>query len=234
MEISQFLVIGCAVLAGLVVVMMIGLFFVSRKSQKVMQSLLDIMLQPERIKITEATRVLGVLLADEIGKIEQSFQKMRDTCNAQINYANELKESLTTQNEHLVGLADDATARVDGMAQRLDDTVAKLGDIVQCESWKNTKSTTETFSSTVFTFILSFSHNSMSVAPLEAASIAIVPEPLNKSSQDFPVKSPIIAKTDSLILSMAGLITPSGHFIILPFNFPPVILICYLPVFKDQ
>ena len=153
MEISQFLVIGCAVLAGLVVVMMIGLFFVSRKSQKVMQSLLDIMLQPERIKITEATRVLGVLLADEIGKIEQSFQTMRDTLNAQINYANELKESLTTQNEHLVGLADDATARVDGMAQRLDDTVAKLGDIVQSESWKNTKSTTETFSSTVNTLL---------------------------------------------------------------------------------
>jgi HAMP domain-containing protein len=153
MEISQFLVIGCAVLAGLVVVMMIGLFFVSRKSQKVMQSLLDIMLQPERIKITEATRVLGVLLADEIGKIEQSFQTMRDTLNAQINYANELKESLTTQNEHLVGLADDATARVDGMAQRLDDTVAKLGDIVQSESWQNTKSTTETFSSTVNTLL---------------------------------------------------------------------------------
>lgn len=153
MEISQFLVIGCAVLAGLVVVMMVGLFFVSRKSQKVMQSLLDIMLQPERIKITEATRVLGVLLADEIGKIEQSFQTMRDTLNAQINYANELKESLTTQNEHLVGLADDATARVDGMAQRLDDTVAKLGDIVQSESWQNTKSTTETFSSTVNTLL---------------------------------------------------------------------------------
>lgn len=153
MEISQFLVVGCAVLAGLVVVMMIGLFFVSRKSQKVMQSLLDIMLQPERIKITEATRVLGVLLADEIGKIEQSFQTMRDTLNAQINYANELKESVTTQNEHLVGLADDATARVDGMAQRLDDTVAKLGDIVQSESWQNTKSTTETFSSTVNTLL---------------------------------------------------------------------------------
>ena len=149
MEISQFLVVGCAVLAGLVVIMLGGMFFISRKSQKIMKSLLDIMLQPERAKIEDATRVLGTILADEIAKIEQSFQTMRDTLDAQINYANELKETLTTQNEHLVGMADDATMRVDSMAQRLDDTVAKLGDIVQSESWQNTKDTTENFSNTV-------------------------------------------------------------------------------------
>ena len=149
MEISQFLVVGCAVLAGLVVIMLGGMFFISRKSQKIMKSLLDIMLQPERAKIEDATRVLGTILADEIAKIEQSFQTMRDTLDAQINYANELKETLTTQNEHLVGMADDATMRVNSMAQRLDDTVAKLGDIVQSESWQNTKDTTENFSNTV-------------------------------------------------------------------------------------
>ena len=82
-----------------------------------------------------------------------------------------------------------------------------------------------TFSSTVFTLILSFSHSSTWAAPLETASIAIVPEPENKSKKDFPDKSPRIEKTDSRILSIAGLITPSGHFIILPFNVPPVILI---------
>ena len=42
---------------------------------------------------------------------------------------------------------------------------------------------------------------------------------------DSVYKSPKIEKTDSRILSIAGLITPPGHFIFLPFNFPPVILI---------
>ena len=55
--------------------------------------------------------------------------------------------------------------------------------------------------------------------------MAIVPEPENKSRKVLPVRSPRIANTDSLILSMAGLITPSGHFVNLPFNAPPVILI---------
>ena len=86
-------------------------------------------------------------------------------------------------------------------------------------------SVTDTFSRTVFTFILSFSHSSTEDAPRDTASIAIVPEPLKRSSQDFPVRSPSIANTDSRILSIAGRITPSGHFIILPFSFPPVILI---------
>ena len=45
-----------------------ALFFVSRKSQKVMESLLGIMLQPDRVRIHDASRVLRTLLADEITK----------------------------------------------------------------------------------------------------------------------------------------------------------------------
>ena len=73
-----------------------------------MESLLNIMPRPERAKVADAVRVLSVILGDEIRKIEDSFQTMRDTLNAQIASADELKQALTVQNEQLVALADDA------------------------------------------------------------------------------------------------------------------------------
>lgn len=149
MEITNVLLIGAGVLAGLLLVVLGVLFFVSRKSQKVMQSLLQIMLNPERAKIADAVRVLNNILADEINKIEQSFQTMRDTLNAQIASANELKSVLTVQNEQLVGLADDATKKIANMSGRLDNTVTGLGNIVSSQSWQDVENSTDRFSNSV-------------------------------------------------------------------------------------
>jgi methyl-accepting chemotaxis protein len=149
MEITQVLLIGGAILGGLLMITLGVLFFVSRKSQKVMESLLMIMTRPERAKIADAVRVLNTLLADEIGKIEQSFQTMRDTLNAQIASAEELKKILTEQNEKLVANADDATKKIATMSGRLDNTVAGLGQIVESQSWTDVENSTDRFSNTV-------------------------------------------------------------------------------------
>lgn len=149
MEITQIILIGGAVLGALLVLSLIVLFFVSRKSQKVMESLLMIMTRPERAKIADATRVLNTLLADEIGKIEQSFQTMRDTLNAQIASAEELKKILTTQNEQLVADADDATKKIANMSARLDNTVVGLGQIVGSRSWADAECATDRFTNAV-------------------------------------------------------------------------------------
>lgn len=149
MEITQIILIGGAVLGALLVLSLIVLFFVSRKSQKVMESLLMIMMRPERAKIADATRVLNTLLADEIGKIEQSFQTMRDTLNAQIASAEELKKILTTQNEQLVADADDATKKIANMSARLDNTVVGLGQIVGSRSWADAECATDRFTNAV-------------------------------------------------------------------------------------
>ena len=111
MDLTQVLLIGGGVISGLLLITLFVLFFVSRKTQKIMQSLLMIMTKPERAKIADAARVLSIILADEINKIEQSFQTMRDTLNAQIESANELKNMLTVQNDQLVATADDATKK---------------------------------------------------------------------------------------------------------------------------
>ena len=94
MEITQTWLIISGIFAGLLFITLVALFWISRRSQKVMQSLLMIMTRPERAKVADATRVLNTILADEINKIEQSFQTMRDTLNAQIASAHELKQAL--------------------------------------------------------------------------------------------------------------------------------------------
>lgn len=149
MEITQVLLIGGAILGGLLTITLGVLFFVSRKSQKVMESLLMIMTRPERAKVADAIRVLNTMLADEINKIEQSFQTMRDTLNAQIATADELKKILTEQNEKLVSNADEATKKIATMSGRLDNTVTGLGQIVESQSWTDVENATDRFMTSV-------------------------------------------------------------------------------------
>ena len=149
MDLTQVLLIAGGVISGMLLITLFVLFFVSRKTQKIMQSLLMIMTKPERAKIADATRVLSIILAEEINKIEQSFQTMRDTLNAQIESANELKNTLTVQNEQLVNMADEATKKIATMSGRLDNTVTGLGEIVASQSWADVENSTDRFSNTV-------------------------------------------------------------------------------------
>lgn len=149
MDLLQVLIVLTSVLSGLLVVVLSVLFFVSRKTQKTMQSVVDIMLKPERAKVGEAVRVLNTILADEITKIEQSFATMRDTLKAQIDYANELKSALSVQNDKLVGLADEATKKLVTMSGRLDNTVSGLNGIIESQSWNDVRMVTENFNNTI-------------------------------------------------------------------------------------
>lgn len=153
MDFTQILLIGAGVLCGMLAIVLGVLFFVSRRSQRVMESLLQLMTQPDRARVADASRVLQTILADEIAKIESSFQTMRDTLNAQIASANELKQELTVQNEKLVTTADDATKKVALMSQRLDNTVLGLHNIVSSGGWTDIQNTTDNFRTTVNTLL---------------------------------------------------------------------------------
>ena len=149
MEINQLFIWGAGILGALLFITLVVLFFVSRKSQKVMQSLLTIMTRPERAKIADASRVLSTILNDEISKIESSFTTMRDTLNAQIASADELKNILNEQNEKLISLADEATKKIANMSGRLDNTVSGLNNVVESETWHDVENATDKFSNTV-------------------------------------------------------------------------------------
>lgn len=153
MDFTQILLIGAGVLCGMLAITLGVLFFVSRRSQRVMESLLQLMTQPDRARVADASRVLQTILADEIAKIESSFQTMRDTLNAQIASANELKQELTVQNDKLVTTADEATKKVVLMSQRLDNTVLGLHNIVSSGGWTDIQNTTDNFRTTVNTLL---------------------------------------------------------------------------------
>ena len=123
MPITQILlIILCSVCFLLLIALGIS-FSISRKSQKVMESLLTILTHPERAQIAEASRVLGVILADNVAKINADFQVIGETLKHQIEIAQQLHNQLTEQNDTLVNAADDATKKVANMSQRLENTV---------------------------------------------------------------------------------------------------------------
>lgn len=136
-------------LGTLMLAVTLTLFFVSRKSQKVMESLLKIMMQPERARVHDAARVLRTMMADEITRIEAGFKTMGDTLAAQIAAANKLREELGEQNEKLVGIADGAIKKLSVMSQRLDNTVSGLTSVVESESWRDVANAADRFAATV-------------------------------------------------------------------------------------
>lgn len=141
--------IACGGMAVMMLAAIGALFFVSRKSQKVMESLLGIMLQPERVKIHDASRILRTLMADEIAKIEAGFKTMSDTLRAQIAAADKLNEELGLQNEKLIATADAATKKLVTMSQRLDNTVTGLRDVVNSDTWHDVETATARFNETI-------------------------------------------------------------------------------------
>lgn len=149
MDISQMFLIGGGLLGGLLFIMLIALFFISRRSQRTMESLLLLMTQPERAKIADASRVLQKILAGEISKIDACFQTMRDTLATQIAAANTLKSELTEQNSRLVELADEATKKIAVMSQRLDNTVSGLHGVVTSGGWSDVQNAADKFNNTI-------------------------------------------------------------------------------------
>lgn len=143
-----FVIVGLSVM-GLMVIALIALFFISRKSQKVMESVIAIMTAPDRAKITDASRVLQMIMADEIKRIIACFQNMQSTLNAQIESAQKLRQELSAHNQELVNVADNAIQRVVQMTGRMDNTVSGLGQIVTSESWDNVVAATDRFAQTV-------------------------------------------------------------------------------------
>ena len=149
MELGQIYLIVSASLGGLLLISLILLFFVSRKSQKVMQSMLTLMTKPERAKIQDAVRVLNTILSDEMIKMESNFQNIHEELKSQINAATDLKNALDEQNSRLTVTTDEASKKIALMSQRLENTVSDLKGVVESNGWQDVESSTERFSATV-------------------------------------------------------------------------------------
>ena len=145
MPISQILMIVLCSICFLLLIALGISFSISRKSQQVMESLLTILTAPERAQVTDASRVLAVILSDEIAKINAAFHSIQETLQSQINVAQEMHKKLGEQNDILVNTADDATKKVANMSQRLENTVGGLNNIVESDAWVAVENSTDRF-----------------------------------------------------------------------------------------
>ena len=150
---NQTLLILSSVLGFLLVVSLGCLFFISRKSQQVMRSLLEIMTHPEQARVQDAARVLQAILKDEINKIDNNVKSMAASLSAQIAHTEEIKHALGEQNDKLVATADEATKKIANMSQRLDNTIDGLNNIVSSAGWNDVQHTTDNFSATMETLL---------------------------------------------------------------------------------
>lgn len=128
---------------------LICLFFISRKSQRVMQSLLEIMTNPEQAKVQDAARVLQTILKDEITKIDNNFKSLATALQGQIAKTEEIKHNLGEQNDKMVATAEESVKKIANLSQRLDNTTDGLNSIVTSAAWSDVQHTTDNFSATM-------------------------------------------------------------------------------------
>lgn len=159
---NQTLLIIALSLGFLLFVNLVCLFFISRKSQRVMHSLLEIMTHPEQTKIKDAARVLQTLFKDEITKIDNNFKALANELNTQIVHTEQIKSVLGEQNDKLVATADDATKKIVNMSQRLENTIDGLDKIVSSNGWNDVQHTTDNFSATLESLLNKISETSTS------------------------------------------------------------------------
>ncbi len=149
MELNNFVLSGAAIAGVLAIAGVVALFFVSRKSQKAMESMLLLLTKPERAKIQDAARVLHVVMADEITKIEDIFKAMQDALVAQIGQASALEKELGARNSALVELADEAVRKISTMSSRLESTAGGFQTIVNSHEWAEVEASCERFQSRI-------------------------------------------------------------------------------------
>jgi methyl-accepting chemotaxis protein len=123
----------------------IAMMLAARKSQRVTGSLLLLLTRPERAKVQDAARVLQVILAGEIEKIESNFKSMSDTLSAQVARAEDLRKELGEHNGQLVGTADEAARKILVMNQRLENMLGGFTKIVESHEWSELDSAADKF-----------------------------------------------------------------------------------------
>ena len=80
---------------------------------------------------------------------------MKQICelNDQIIHTEQIKNTLSEQNDKLVATADDATKKIANMSQRLENTIDGLDKIVSSNGWNEVQHTPDNFSATMDTLL---------------------------------------------------------------------------------
>ncbi len=129
-------------------------FFISRKSQKVMSSLLKILMDPERAKISDASRIVQSVMNDEVENLKVSFKKMASVLEQHVLRAEALEKHLGEKNLILIETANTAVKNVSDMTGNIKTVLGDFKEVIGSEQWENTEKSTERFHSRVKALLL--------------------------------------------------------------------------------
>lgn len=203
---NQILLITALSLGFLLFVNLICLFFISRKSQRVMNSLLEIMTHPEQAKVQDATRVLQTILKDEIAKIDNNFKLLSTSLQSQINKTEEIKHTLGEQNDKMVNAAEESVKKIATLSQRLDNTKDGLNNIVSSSAWADMQHTTDNFAATMDNWLTRISETTTTTAEHATRLQEQITQSLDTEHQ---ISEQLQSTFDSNIANMEKLTTSS-------------------------
>ncbi|MCL2749316.1 MAG: hypothetical protein FWE50_04565 [Alphaproteobacteria bacterium] len=147
MAANQAIFIILGVFAALLFALIIALFFVSRRSQKVMNSLLDLLMSPERAKIQGASRVVAEVMGREVERIEVGFGKISAVLEQHIMRAEALEKQLGMRNKELVAIADSAVKGTGKITDELEKQLSGFKKVIESKEWAKVENSAEDFQS---------------------------------------------------------------------------------------
>ena len=122
------------------------LFFQNRKTEYAMRRTLEVLLEPNKVKVFDAKKVIDDVLNDALAKITENFNQMAAQLARQSARAEELEKKLGVQNKMLVSTADASAERIANMTNTLESMVGKFGEILSNDKWNKVEKLSEAFS----------------------------------------------------------------------------------------
>ncbi|MDR0804106.1 MAG: hypothetical protein LBO08_03430 [Rickettsiales bacterium] len=131
--------------SAILFIALVALFFVSRRSQRVMDSLLQLLMSPDRAKIKDAARVVKSAMSTEIENLESSFAKMGAFLEERIAQTAELNREMNDKTASLRGTAEMVSSATDDFGSAL----AGLKKVISSDGWGAVSKTLARFQDTV-------------------------------------------------------------------------------------
>lgn len=149
MEPNQIMFVIMGILGIALVVACGVLFFVSRRSARTMESILNLVMEPQRARVTDAVRILETIMSGEMEHINSLFKEMMDGAAKQISALDTMYELFAEKNKQMVDVADDTTKKMVTMTSRLDNTLGGLRSMVESEAWSTVSNATDNLGATI-------------------------------------------------------------------------------------
>ena len=137
------------IVAVILAVMVPILFLQNRKTEYAMRRTLELLLDPNKVRVFDAKKVIDDVLSDTIQRITENFNQMAQVLDQQNVRAANMEKRLGVQNKILVQTADVSAERIATMTNTLENMVSKFGEILSKEQWNSITKLSAEFSAGV-------------------------------------------------------------------------------------